>query len=226
MVCNPNDVSFCPLRRSRWDEYLSDPRMYRDELPHRSRWPYDRVNSLYGSKPYPDYIDLFGPKGSPEQNTSMRYYPLRDRVKSADVPRTTQHTCLISPPKPTVTAEVKSKSQEPQKNKVEETQKNKVDSDSKNAPNNPTKNAFSIIVEDNTQKDQDAPKVVYPVEYFPEAPILNQDDSRERRRRPKSMINDLFVSWKLINQLFYFCIVYLLVLTRVFLYAVTLTFLT
>ena len=132
------------------------------------------MNSSCTCKPYPDYIDLFAPKGSPLRNTSKRYYPLRDRIQSEAAPRTVHHTCFAPPPKQEEKTEVK--------NENEELTKNKVDSDSKNAKQEPKINTISVTVKEKSQ--QEVP---------PEAPILNDADSRVKQHRPKSMKLMLFL---------------------------------
>ena len=133
------------------------------------------MNSSCTCKPYPNYIDLFAPNGSPLQNTSKRYYPTRDRAKSEASPRTIHHTCFTLPSKHEEKTEVK--------NENKELMKNKVDSDSKNAKQEPEINTISVTV-----KEKPKPK-----EVSPETPILNETNSRVKQHKPKSMEFILFL---------------------------------
>ena len=84
---NPNDVTYYPLRRPRWERWELNPWIYNNALPLKPKWICElSCNSWQWQKSFPDYIDLFAPKGSPLLDTSVRYYPSRERLRSHDVP--------------------------------------------------------------------------------------------------------------------------------------------
>ena len=153
MYLNQHDLSTYPLRRSRWEGCDPEPIVYSQKFPSNVGSLYD---PLFGPceypKPFPDYIDLFAPKGSPLQNTSVRYYPPEKRPMSYDSPHV-GHTHHHNPPvveeevkkEPEVKNEPKpTKSPNPIK-KPEPLDRNKVDSEDLQ-PNTDTKTNQTVSI--------------------------------------------------------------------------------